>query len=207
VDTSKLDSVVWCFRRRLISTEVLYEEGKSVPGRGKRQRRVLCSFYLGAFNLSFSEPMVGGGHPRSLSLHHMWRRKFPDTTEASGKKRDFSQEVMWVLGTLYLFSFFLGGTGVWTQGLHLLGRHSLVWATPPALFTLIILEIGSCFLLRQAWTVILLFYISTFPEMTGVYHHTQLFSFEMGPHELLPSPLSPQAGLKLQSSNLSLPSS
>jgi hypothetical protein len=39
----------------------------------------------------------------------------------------------------------------------LLGRCSTAWATPPAYFALIILETGSHFWPRPAWTVILLF--------------------------------------------------
>jgi hypothetical protein len=39
-----------------------------------------------------------------------------------------------------------GSTGVWTQGFALgWGRYSPAWATPLALFALVILEIGSCF--------------------------------------------------------------
>jgi hypothetical protein len=49
-------------------------------------------------------------------------------------------------------------TGVWTQGL---GRHSTTWATPPALFALVTLELGSCILPRHTWTTILLFYASS----------------------------------------------
>jgi hypothetical protein len=40
---------------------------------------------------------------------------------------------------------------------YLLDWSSTVWATPPALFTLVILEIRSCFLSWLAWTTILLF--------------------------------------------------
>jgi hypothetical protein len=53
------------------------------------------------------------------------------------------------------FLFLFGSTGVcW------LGRHSTTWATPPVLFALVILEIGSRFLPRLAWTTVLLFYTS-----------------------------------------------
>jgi hypothetical protein len=46
------------------------------------------------------------------------------------------------------------------KALHLLDRHSTAWATHPALFALVILETGSQFLPRLAWTTILLFYTS-----------------------------------------------
>jgi hypothetical protein len=39
----------------------------------------------------------------------------------------------------------------------LLGRRSTTWASLPALFVLVIFEIGSHFIPRLAWTVILLF--------------------------------------------------
>jgi hypothetical protein len=39
--------------------------------------------------------------------------------------------------------FLFGGTGVWIQSLHLLGRHFPTWATPSALFTFVIFRIGS----------------------------------------------------------------
>jgi hypothetical protein len=65
---------------------------------------------------------------------------------------------------------------------HLLDRCSTVWAIPPALFALVILEVRAHFLPRQTWTTILLFaYHLTW--MTGVWHHTQHFSFEMGSWE------------------------
>jgi hypothetical protein len=53
---------------------------------------------------------------------------------------------------------FLEVVGFKLRALCLLGRHSTAWATPLALFALIILEIGSCFLPRAAWTMILLFF-------------------------------------------------
>jgi hypothetical protein len=54
-------------------------------------------------------------------------------------------------------------------------RCSTVSAIPPAIFALVILEIGSHFLLRPAWTSIL-FYSPTTVRLTGTCHHTQLFS-------------------------------
>jgi hypothetical protein len=39
----------------------------------------------------------------------------------------------------------------------LLGRHSTTWATSPVPFALVILKIGSCFMFKLAWTVLLLF--------------------------------------------------
>jgi hypothetical protein len=46
-------------------------------------------------------------------------------------------------------------------------------AIPPTLFALLLLEIGSCFMPY--------FTLSTISEMTGEYHHTQLFSVQMEP--------------------------
>jgi hypothetical protein len=46
---------------------------------------------------------------------------------------------------------------------HLLDRYSTAWIKPPVLFTLVILEIRSHFLLRPAWTLIILFYASCRP--------------------------------------------
>jgi hypothetical protein len=55
----------------------------------------------------------------------------------------------------YLWPSFFGG-GIWTQTLYLLGEWSTSWAMPPTLFVLVVLETGSCFLPRPAWTTILL---------------------------------------------------
>jgi hypothetical protein len=55
--------------------------------------------------------------------------------------------------------WFSGSTGVWIRASHLLGRYYTTWAMSSALFALAILEIGSSFLTRLAWTVIL-FYAS-----------------------------------------------
>jgi hypothetical protein len=62
---------------------------------------------------------------------------------------------------------------------HLLGRRCTAWATPPALFGLIILKIGSHFLSRPAWIMILLCYASQYSWMAGAHHHAQLFSVVM----------------------------
>jgi hypothetical protein len=50
--------------------------------------------------------------------------------------------------------------GLKLRASHLRGRHSTTWDTLPALFALIILEIGSPFLSMLAWIAILLFYAS-----------------------------------------------
>jgi hypothetical protein len=39
---------------------------------------------------------------------------------------------MWELN--FSSFFFFGSTSVWTQDFALLGRHSIIWATPPSLF-------------------------------------------------------------------------
>jgi hypothetical protein len=66
--------------------------------------------------------------------------------------------------------FFFGSTGPWTQGFPLVrptGRHSTIRATPLALFILVILEIGSCFLPRPAWTTALI-HVAGWHECTNV---------------------------------------
>jgi hypothetical protein len=50
----------------------------------------------------------------------------------------------------WLIFFFLSGTGVWNQGLHLQSRHCTAWVTPPIHFALVISEMGS--LALSAWT-------------------------------------------------------
>jgi hypothetical protein len=63
---------------------------------------------------------------------------------------------------IFFFNFYLLAVlGFELTALHLLDRHSIAWAMPPTFF--VILETGSCFLFRPAWTVITLFYAS--------YHH------------------------------------
>jgi hypothetical protein len=54
------------------------------------------------------------------------------------------------------------------------------WATPPALFALVIWEIRSCFLPRQSWTIILLFKLPSIAVMTVTHYHPQHFSIEWG---------------------------
>jgi hypothetical protein len=56
---------------------------------------------------------------------------------------------------------------------HLLGRCSTTSAMPPALFALVISEIGSHFVPRSDCTVILLFMIPGVAGMTGACHHIQ----------------------------------
>jgi hypothetical protein len=56
--------------------------------------------------------------------------------------------------------FFFGSAGVWTSGFALAKQALYYLTTPPVLFALVILELGSRFLLRPSWTVILLFYAS-----------------------------------------------
>jgi hypothetical protein len=58
----------------------------------------------------------------------------------------------------FVFSF--RGARVWTRARHLLGNHYTSWASPPALFVVVILEIGSHFMSRPTWTMIPLFYAS-----------------------------------------------
>jgi hypothetical protein len=50
--------------------------------------------------------------------------------------------------------------GFESRASHLQGRYSTFWAMLPALFTLVILKIGSYFLPKPTWTVILLFCVS-----------------------------------------------
>jgi hypothetical protein len=60
------------------------------------------------------------------------------------------------------------------RALSLFARHSLycfVSCMPPALFALVIFEIGSHFLPRLAWTMILLCMLITTVGMIGAHHH------------------------------------
>jgi hypothetical protein len=41
--------------------------------------------------------------------------------------------------------------------LYFLRSHSTTWAIPPALFVLVIFEIGACFLPRLVWTAVMLY--------------------------------------------------
>jgi hypothetical protein len=71
--------------------------------------------------------------------------------------------LLWVnslpIDIMWHFHCFLA-LGFELRTLHLLGRCSIAWAIPPALFTLIILEMGSCFLPRSAWTMTFPIYAS-----------------------------------------------
>jgi hypothetical protein len=77
------------------------------------------------------------------------------------------------------------------------------WVTTSALFVLVILEIGSTFLPRLAWTKILLFYAaSCCSGDTEMLHHNQLFSTEMGVSQFLVFCLGyPGSGIILISSS------
>jgi hypothetical protein len=74
--------------------------------------------------------------------------------------------------------FFLVVLGFEHRTLNLQGRPSTIWATPSAIFALIIWEVGlaSC----SAWTSILLFYFTflNIAGMTGMHHHAQFFPLE-----------------------------
>jgi hypothetical protein len=58
----------------------------------------------------------------------------------------------------------------------MLARQVLFFSHASTLFNLVILEIGSHFLPRPTWTMILLFVAGK----TGMHYQTQLFSVEMG---------------------------
>jgi hypothetical protein len=79
-------------------------------------------------------------------------------------------------------SFFFAVLAFGPRSSALLARHFTTW-TPLALFALLIFKIGFHFLLRPVWTMIL-FYISHCHWKIGTFHHAQLFSIEMGSHEL-----------------------
>jgi hypothetical protein len=53
---------------------------------------------------------------------------------------------------------FLVILGFELRALHLLGRYSTSWLMPPVLLFLVIFEMESCFLPKQVWTTVLLFY-------------------------------------------------
>jgi hypothetical protein len=77
------------------------------------------------------------------------------------------------------FFIFFCSTEVWTQGFTLARQDSAAWAIPLTLFALVILEIGSCFLLRPAWTSIFLFYASC-----HCWDDSFSFSIEIGSHNV-----------------------
>jgi hypothetical protein len=58
------------------------------------------------------------------------------------------------------FFFFFVVLGFELGASHLLGRCSTAWASLPTLFAMVNLEMGSHFLPRLAWTVVLLFWAS-----------------------------------------------
>jgi hypothetical protein len=67
------------------------------------------------------------------------------------------------LGTWFMEEFFFFWwqlLGFQLRALCLLSWHSTTWTKPPALFALVILEIGFCFLCPGVWTLIFLFYSS-----------------------------------------------
>jgi hypothetical protein len=99
--------------------------------------------------------------------------------------------------SFFLFFFFLVVLGVRRKALHLVGRYSITWATPSDLFTLVIFEIGSCFMPRLAWTVIL-FILPYASGMTTEPTHWLRWS---------PANSLPGLTLNLDPPNLCLPSS
>jgi hypothetical protein len=56
----------------------------------------------------------------------------------------------------------------------LLGMHAAIWATPPALFALIVFKTVSPFLPSLAWTTTLPFYASHNTGVTSACHHAFL---------------------------------
>jgi hypothetical protein len=73
----------------------------------------------------------------------------------------------------YVFVCFLVVLGAELRVLCLLNRHSTIWVTPPAFFVLVIFEIGSQFMPRLGWTMILLFVL---PCVAGMTVHTSTSS-------------------------------
>jgi hypothetical protein len=80
--------------------------------------------------------------------------------------------------SFFFFPFLVLGFEL--RPLHLHDRHSITWATPAALFALIILESGFYFLPRPVWTVILLFCASCHSWNGSTCHHTQIFPLRQG---------------------------
>jgi hypothetical protein len=79
---------------------------------------------------------------------------------------------------IILVFFFFCGIGVRTQGFLLAGQAFYYMSYISALFALIILEIGLCFLLGVG--MITLLCLSAIAEMARMYHHAQHFSVEKG---------------------------
>jgi hypothetical protein len=75
---------------------------------------------------------------------------------------------------------------------------------PPALFSMFILEIGSCFLPSQPEPQSSYFMLPAIAGMTGVSLHTQLFSVKMGTLEFL---FLPWLAWNCDAPDLSLPCS
>jgi hypothetical protein len=74
-----------------------------------------------------------------------------------------------------LFHLLLSALEFELRGSHLLSKRSTTWATPPALFALVIFQIGS-----QGWpyTMILLPIIFLIAGITGVPHYAQLVDWD-----------------------------
>jgi hypothetical protein len=84
---------------------------------------------------------------------------------------------IWKQKSDFCFFFFFGSTVVWTQSLIILGRRPTAWATPPALFPPVILEIGVSFLPRPTW-MFSYFTLLTVARTAGA-TKPSLFSVEM----------------------------
>jgi hypothetical protein len=79
----------------------------------------------------------------------------------------------------FLFCFVFVVLEVELSASHLLGRCSTTWVMPPALFVLVVSEIGSQFMSGLPYTMILLFVLPCVAGMTGAPHRTQpLFEME-----------------------------
>jgi hypothetical protein len=61
----------------------------------------------------------------------------------------------WTIGQYFMY---FSSTGVWTRGPCMLNRGSATWRTPPALFDLLIFQIGSCGF-AQGWMAPWSFYL------------------------------------------------
>jgi hypothetical protein len=101
-------------------------------------------------------------HAPDLSHHLLW-----------SECCQFSPKLMLKIHSQCNVKFF-GGTGFELRALPLLGRCSTTWAMLPALFALVIFQIGSHIF---TWAVLdyNLIYISHLAGMTVMHHHIQLF--------------------------------
>jgi hypothetical protein len=82
--------------------------------------------------------------------------------------------------------FFFAGEAVLgfeLSALYLLGRRSTTWATPSALWVLVIFEIGSCIVLVQSGSDSSI-YVSSVHRIIDLCHHTQFLLVEMGSLQL-----------------------